>query len=613
MIYDARPVNENMATKRFKFEQLAKEGRTCFAGKKGAWIADLTSAFHHIEIFAGDRKYLGCCWKGKYMHWAGCPFGIKPAPRILSTLLKAVVTEWRGTWGMCILPFMDDLAGAANTTNQSMEEGQFAVTHLKKLGFIIQEKKLDGVFSPKTCIKDLGVLVNLQCQQFQTCPDRMEHIKEAAAFLLPSKGRAHRRIKDKSVARLCGLLICSTISLGSNTRLRTRDLYGVINSRLLRDEHGRLMEDPRDPATWGRWVNMTTEAEAEVIWWLTNLENVNGQAIAATQPPLNFQAEMGADASDTGWGAFLSSIKGKSDQELARNIMRWAPPGLSVRCASRLGRSGIEIFGIFAPGEGEKSSTWRELKGAMEAVALLGVLIAGLCVHLRLDSQAAVMILGGSVPRYPNSWFGGSRKPELQTLAITLHDMAAAVGATVQATWVPRELNTRCDVLSHENERRFYDYFLVKNVFKELDTAWGPHTVDRFSSTDTAQLPRFNTLYFTKKAEWVDSFTTTWDGETNYAFPPPKKTGEVLEIMNRDKARGTLIAFRWRGAPWYPLLFPNGDARPAAAFVREQWDFGDARRVLKFPATVPNNQQKAHFPHGCLTAFKLDFTKGSLC
>ena len=43
----------------------------------------------------------------------------------------------------------------------------------------------------------------------------------------------------------------------------------------------------------------------------------------------------------------------------------------------------------------------------------------------------------------------------------------------------------------------------------------GPHTVDRFSGLDNAQLDRFNSRFWTPGTEAVDAFTCDWADDNN--------------------------------------------------------------------------------------------------
>ena len=93
---------------------------------------------------------------------------------------------------------------------------------------------------------------------------------------------------------------------------------------------------------------------------------------------------------------------------------------------------------------------------------------------------------------------------------------------------------------------------------RALDILWGPHTVDRFSSFRTRQIPRFCSRYLNPMTEQVDAFTADWSGEMNWMFPPPYLVPRVIRHMRYGGEDGTLIVPLWTSAPWWPLLTTDG-------------------------------------------------------
>ena len=83
----------------------------------------------------------------------------------------------------------------------------------------------------------------------------------------------------------------------------------------------------------------------------------------------------------------------------------------------------------------------------------------------------------------------------------------------------PWELNIEADSLSRQVD--YDDYMLNPDIFAALDILWGPHTVDRFSTFKTRQVPRFCSRWLNPCAEGIDAFTLPWAGENNWMFPPP--------------------------------------------------------------------------------------------
>ena len=95
---------------------------------------------------------------------------------------------------------------------------------------------------------------------------------------------------------------------------------------------------------------------------------------------------------------------------------------------------------------------------------------------------------------------------------------------------------------------------LTPDLFATLDIMRGPHTVDRFSSFRTGQVPHYCSHFPNPGAESIKAFTTTWSGENNWLFPPPFLVPKVIKHLKFLEADETLIMPHWESAPWWPLL-----------------------------------------------------------
>jgi hypothetical protein len=72
------------------------------------------------------------------------------------------------------------------------------------------------------------------------------------------------------------------------------------------------------------------------------------------------------------------------------------------------------------------------------------------------------------------------------------------------------------DSLSRELDRD--DWRLNPRIFDYLQTALGPHSIDRFATMENTQLPRFNAKWRDPKFEDVDCLhlpDTAWQREAN--------------------------------------------------------------------------------------------------
>ena len=97
-------------------------------------------------------------------------------------------------------------------------------------------------------------------------------------------------------------------------------------------------------------------------------------------------------------------------------------------------------------------------------------------------------------------------------------------------------------------------------IFRWLDAWWGEHTVDHFANSSNAQVPRFNSRFWSLGTEAIDAFTCDWGLENNWICPPPSIIPRVIRHMKNCRAVGTLVAPMWRSAPFWPIICPDGSS-----------------------------------------------------
>ena len=112
-------------------------------------------------------------------------------------------------------------------------------------------------------------------------------------------------------------------------------------------------------------------------------------------------------------------------------------------------------------------------------------------------------------------------------------------------------LNDRADNLSRQVSP--YEWKLHPAIFDLLDQEWGPHTVDRFASWRTAQLPIYNSYFADPYTSAVDAFAQKWVGN-NYINPPFFLLNRVINKVVQDRATATIIAPWWPNQLWFRTL-----------------------------------------------------------
>ena len=316
---------------------------------------------------------------------------------------------------------------------------------------------------------------------------------------------------------------------------------------------------------------------------------------------LSYHCQTASDASATGYGGFLQIPLHQTRESMNRTLSNAQDMKCSISVSQA--QQGLDVWGSFTIEQRTKSSSWRELFGSGKLLQTFGPLLSGTTVPLYLDSQVAVMALGGDIPIYPCKIFGGSKTMELQDLVSWIHDITEQYNFGIRAVWVPRTLNERSDFNSHLNEYNHYDFCLIREAFGQLEHKFGPHSIDRFASDISAQLPRYNTKYVSPSAEALDAFSLNWYGDNNYAFPPPSLVGQAIYHARSCGATLTLIYMEWYSRPYMHSLRECAYEGSLVASVC----LGHSTSVLEY-RDVDGESRYRHLPKGMVIASRLDFS-----
>ena len=299
------------------------------------------------------------------------------------------------------------------------------------------------------------------------------------------------------------------LAIGSVSRLRTRALYSVLNTR----------------RSWADKLYLSKEAWEELQFWLESVELFNRNPIWFSSGTARL---VHSDASGSGYGGYVV--------ELSNDVAQ----------------------GHWTREEVALSSTWRELKAVYLVLLSFAQRLAGHTVKWFTDNQGVVSIITS-----------GSRRQHLQDGAMAIFEVCLQYSIKLETEWIPRSSNKRADHISRIVD--YDDWSVDPHVLQALDARWGPHTIDCFTSGYNALLPQFHSRFWSPGAEAVDTFTTNWGGEVNWWVPSLHLVSWTIRHAAHCKAKGTLLINipRWKSAPFWPILCPDG--RHLAAFVQQWW------------------------------------------
>ena len=499
LVLNLRYLNQFLWTDRFKYEDL-RVAMLMFQKGDYLFSFDLKSGYHHVDIYKPHRQYLGFSWEHQgltqFYVFSVLPFGLATACYAFTKLLRPLIKYWRSQ-GLRALLYLDDGIVAVKGKQQAEEASRKVRQDLVKAGLVEHTAKCSWV--PSQQAKWLGFNLDLQ-QGVISVPEE----KIAALKLQLIKALDKGSLKARDLASIIGKTMSMALATGPVSRLMTRCMYALLNSRIY----------------WCQMLEMNPEARLELEFWLKQVDHINGREIWHSPSAVRV---VYADASGSGYGGFT------------------VEHGCHV------------AHGAWSAQEMAQSSTWRELRAVQMVLESLIPKLKNERVRWFSDNQNVVRILEV-----------GSKKPQLQEEALAVFSIAAQNLVRIEPQWIPRSENQKADYLSRLQDTD--DWKIQPLLFSGLNRLWGPHTIDRFANQLNTQLPQFNSRWWCPNTEPVDAFTCDWGGDVNWVCPPPYLVPRVIQHAARTRAVGTLIFPCWLSAPFWPMIYPDGHS--TAEFVR---------------------------------------------
>ena len=544
LIWDGRPVNDHLVTPSFRYEDL-KAAPGFLLPNDWAFTLDLSSGYHHLDIRKDCWTYLGFEWRGQYYVFTQLPFGLAPACWAFTKLTREVLRPWRRQGWRCS-GYIDDQFHADQDRDRLVQRRVAVLDQLERLGFLVNREK--SMPEPAQQFRYLGMLLDTARGIFRVPDDKRARVLAAVRSALVS-----RRVKARALASVKGQLLALSWAFGPWSRLRTRGLGHLIETRRAWSSRLQLSEDARD----------------DLQFWLDYFDHFNGTRPLWT--PTNVYSVIFCDAA----GASPLSVGGWGAWTVLDGALRVARGGWDARTAAQ-------------------GSTPQELRAVLNALRSFAnpAGLSGHTVKVLTDNLNAANIINK----------GSAKADSCYTVAMELFWFCVGRGIQLQAEWRPRTENDLADLLSKLDEPD--DWALQSNVFSWLSSLWGPFTVDLFASAANHQLPTYYSLHFTPDTAGVDAFRFRW-GRGGYANPPFGLLLRVLKHARACDAHFCLIAPLWPTKDWWPFL--TGDGKRFEPFVHGVRILGNACDVLRHS----RGRMPARASSWSVMALLIDFSRPS--
>jgi hypothetical protein len=211
-------------------------------------------------------------------------FGLSPAPRIFTKLLRVVVAFLRKR-GVRLVVYLDDFLILNETREGALADLQIALDLLQELGFLINWEK--SVLEPSKIMEYLGMVINSVELSFALPASKVQDVKRMCEKALSSG-----QVILRDVASILGNFTWAipTIPFAQSHYRSMQRFYIVESQKALGNLNVRCCLSP--------------ESRLDLEWWVANLEKVNGKEFFPKIPDL----EMYSDASMTGWGSICNGV-----------------------------------------------------------------------------------------------------------------------------------------------------------------------------------------------------------------------------------------------------------------------------------------------------------------
>ena len=267
LVIDLRYLNQHLLKEKFKYEDFL-------------FSFDLKSGYHHVDIYKNHWKYLGFAWDNgtgvKYFVFKVLPFGLATACYIFTKLLQHPLIKHWCYQGLRVIIYLDDGIVAVQGREAAEAASAKVQSELWQAGLVEHPKKCN--WTPVQCLMWLGFNIDLEKGVIGVPQPKIEAIHSQL-----EEAMAARVLPARFLASITGKLISMSIALGPVTRLMTRSLHALINTR----------------QSWCQTLVVSPEANAELQFWASQLENFNGQNIWHSPSAIRL---VYTEASDTGYG-----------------------------------------------------------------------------------------------------------------------------------------------------------------------------------------------------------------------------------------------------------------------------------------------------------------------
>nr|ACB38666.1 reverse transcriptase [Daphnia pulex] len=283
-IVNLKPLNQFIQYEHFKMENLDSAR---FLLRKGDWMVklDLKDAYLTIPVHPSHQKFLRFKWKGRIFQFKCLAFGLAPAPRIFTKILKAVMGFLRKQ-GMRLIIYLDDILILNRSREGAAKDFKQVVDLLLQLGFLINWEKT--VADPAQKLEYLGLMLD-SCRLSFALPSA----KALAVKSMCESALAVDSISLREIASIMGNFTWAIPAIPfAQAHFRSMQSYYISRAR-------RAGYDLKTKCV------LSAAARLDLQWWISSLKVDRDKLFFPDVTDL----EIYTDASLSGWGACCNGVR----------------------------------------------------------------------------------------------------------------------------------------------------------------------------------------------------------------------------------------------------------------------------------------------------------------
>ena len=286
--------------------------------RKGDFLCklDLKDAYFSIPLSKKSRKYVRFRWKGNLYQFLCLAFGLGPAPRIFTKLMKVPISILRRI-NIRLIIYRDDMLLMAASLSEILMARDSTMFLLHHLGLVINLEK--SILTPQTRIEFLGITIDSQAMTFSLPVEKTEKLRDLCQETLNSQ-----QITLRELSSLIGKLRATAPAIIPSP-LQLRYLQQV------------LIKAQRGGDHYETSVGLTQDCIVELKWWINNLHLQKGKPLNLEPPEIIIQSD--AATSGGGWGASTKDLSTggtwTKEEKLHINILELMAVELAVKTFTR--------------------------------------------------------------------------------------------------------------------------------------------------------------------------------------------------------------------------------------------------------------------------------------